>query len=98
MKKVVYSVTKVGRNENTKMTGLGYITDKDLVIACISKNQKPYIRVFEDCVKECHKVHNTENEYKGAIYEIKEVEFEVKGAYETREIEVEYYIWYKELD
>ena len=32
MKKVVYSVTKVGRNENTKMTGLGYITDKDLII------------------------------------------------------------------
>ena len=98
MKKVVYSVTRNGKSDFTKITGIGYITDKDLVIACISKNQKPYIRVFEDCVKECHKVHNTENEYKGAIYEIKEVEFEIKGAYETREIEVEYYIWYKELD
>lgn len=36
MKKVVYSVTKIGRTENTKMTGLGYITDKDLVALSIS--------------------------------------------------------------
>ena len=104
MKKVVYSVTKVGRNDNTKMTGLGYITEEDLVIACISKNQKPYIRVFEDCVKECHKVINTTNEYKGAYYEVKEVEIETKNSsgqstgFEKREIEVNYYIWYKELD
>ena len=104
MKKVVYSVTKVGRNENTKMTGLGYITDKDLIIACISKNQKPYIRVFEGAVKDCHKVINTTNEYKGAYYEVKEVEFETKNSsgqstgYEKREIEMNYYIWFKELD
>ena len=104
MKKVVYSVTKVGRNENTKMTGLGYVTDKDLVVACISKGGKPYIRVFKDCVKECHKVINTTNEYKGAYYEVKEVEIETKNSsgqstgFEKREIEVNYYIWYKELD
>ena len=104
MKKVVYSVTKVGRNENTKMTCLGYVTDKDLVVACISKGGKPYIRVFEDCVKECHKVINTTNEYKGAYYEVKEVEIETKNSsgqsigFEKREIEVNYYIWYKELD
>ena len=104
MKKVVYSVTKVGRNENTKMTGLGYVTDKDLVVACISKNQKPYIRVFEGAVKDCHKVINTTNEYKGAYYEVKEVEFETKNSsgqstgFEKREIEMNYYIWYKELD
>ena len=104
MKKVVYSVTKVGRNENTKMTGLGYVTDKDLIIACISKNQKPYIRVFEDCVQSCHKVINTTNEYKGAYYEVKEIEFETKNSagqstgFEKREIEMNYYIWYKELD
>ena len=46
MKKVVYSVTKVGRNENTKMTGLGYITESDLITACISKNEKPYISLL----------------------------------------------------
>ena len=104
MKKVVYTVTKVGRTENTKMSGLGYVTENDLIIACISKNQKPYIRVFEGAVKDCHKVINTTNEYKGAYYEVKEVEFETKNSsgqstgYEKREIEVNYYIWYKELD
>lgn len=80
MKKVVYTVTKVGRTENTKMSGLGYVTENDLIIACISKNQKPYIRVFEGAVKDCHKVINTTNEYKGAYYEVKEVEFETKNS------------------
>ena len=104
MKKVVYTVTKVGRTENTKMSGLGYVTENDLIIACISKNQKPYIRVFEGAVKDCHKVINSTNEYKGAYYEVKEVEFETKNSsgqstgYEKREIEMNYYIWYKELD
>ena len=104
MKKVVYTVTKVGRTENTKMSGLGYVTENDLIIACISKNQRPYIRVFEGAVKNCHKVINTTNEYKGAYYEVKEVEFETKNSsgqstgFEKREIEMNYYIWYKELD
>lgn len=104
MKKVVYTVTKVGRNGNTKMTGLGFVTDKDLLIACISKNQKPYIRVFDGCVKDCHKVAGTTNEFKGAYYEVKEIEVESKNStgqstgFETKEIEMNYYIWYKELD
>lgn len=80
MTKVVYSVVKEGRNGSSKMTGLGYLTEKDLIIACISKNSKPYIRVFEDCVKNCHLVHNTKDEYKGTYYEIKEIEFEVKNS------------------
>ena len=46
MKKVVYSVTKLGRNEN-KLKGIGYLADNDLIIACISNQGKPYIRVFE---------------------------------------------------
>ena len=78
MKKVVFSVTKQGRYENTKTTGVGYITDTDLIIACLSKNNKPYIRVFEDCVKNCHAVSGREGEYKGAHYEIREIEFEKK--------------------
>ena len=53
MKKVVYSVTRYRRDEIEKISGLGYITDTDLVIACMSKAGKPYIRVFEDCVKNC---------------------------------------------
>lgn len=99
MKKVVYSVTKVGKMSNTKMSGVGYITDTDLIIACVSKNDKPYIRVFEDCIKDCHLIINTKDEYKGAYYEIREIEFENdKGSKDTREIEMNYYIWYKLAD
>ena len=104
MKKVVFAVTKQGRYENTKTTGVGYITDTDLIIACVSKNNKPYIRVFEDCVKNCHPVSGKENEFRGAHYEIREIEFEKKTSsgdstgYETREVEINYSIWYKITD
>ena len=83
MKKVVYSVTRDGKNELTKMTGIGYITDRDLIIACVGKNGKPYIRVFEDCLKEIRPIHTRPNEYKGYYTEYREVEFEKNGSYET---------------
>ena len=104
MQKVVYSVSKLNRFGNTKMTGVGFITDSDLIIACVSKKGNAYIRVFEDCVKNCHAVSGRDGEYKGAHYEIREVEFEKKTSsgestgYETREIEVEYSVWYKFVD
>ena len=47
MKKVVYSVTRYRKEEMLKLSGLGYITDTDLIIACVSQKGKPYIRVFE---------------------------------------------------
>ena len=53
MKKVYYSVTRYGKKNVDSMSGVGYITDEDLIIACSSKEQKPYIRVFEDCLKDC---------------------------------------------
>ncbi|MBO5042573.1 MAG: hypothetical protein J6D87_06365, partial [Clostridia bacterium] len=78
---------------------LGYITDTDLVIACMSKAGKPYIRVFEDCVKNCHPIPDKQGEYKGAHYEIREVQLDTgKDNYETREIELNYNIWYKFVD
>lgn len=98
MKKVVYSVIKQGKFENTKITGVGFVTDTDLIIACVSKNNKPYIRVFEDCVKNCHAVIGKTDEFKGAHYEIRKIEFDVSGGKETREIEVSYYLWYKFTD
>ena len=101
MHKVVYSVSKLNRFGNTKMTGVGFITENDLITACVSKKGNAYIRVFEDCVKNCHAVSGRDGEYKGAHYEIREVEFEPRNpsgestGYDTREIEVEYSIWYK---
>ena len=73
MKKVVYSISKLSRFGSNKMTGVGFITENDLVIACVSQKGNPYIRVFEDCVKDCHPVTGRENEYKGAHYEIRVV-------------------------
>ena len=76
MKKVVYSVSRTNRYGSTKMTGLGFVTESDLIIACNGKSGKAYIRVFEDCVKNCHAVPNRPGEFKGTHYEIREVEFE----------------------
>ena len=104
MKKVVYSVSRNFRSGSNKLTGVGFITDNDLIIACTSKKGNAYIRVFEDCVKNCHAIQGREGEFKGAHYEIREIEFEKKTSggestgYETREIEVEYSIWYKLVD
>ena len=93
MKKVVFSVTKLGKTEQ-KISGIGYVTEQDLVTACIGKNGKPYIRIFEGCLKDCFPV--SEGEFKGNYYEFREVEFETKyGSKETKELEVEYSIWFK---
>ena len=43
MKKVVYSVSKINRFENNRMTGVGFITDEDLVIVCVSRKGNAYI-------------------------------------------------------
>ena len=99
MKKVVYNVTRYRKDELIKISGLGYITDEDLIIACISQNGKPYIRVFQDCIKDCHPIPDKPGEYKGVTYEIREVQIDTgKDNYETREIELEYKIWYKLVD
>ena len=99
MKKVVYSVTRYRKEDIDKISGLGYITDTDLVIACVSKAGKPYIRVFEDCLKQCRPVPDRANEYKGTHYEIREVQIRTdKDNYETREVELQYNVWYKFVD
>ena len=86
MKKVVYSITKLGKTENTKFKGVGYVTDEELITAGISKNNKPYIRIY-DCVKDCHLIPGTTDEFRDSYYEIVE--------YDGRDIEVYYYIWFK---
>jgi hypothetical protein len=96
MKKVIYSVSRFKKGQLNKVTGLGYITDTDLVIACLSKNGKPYIRVFEDCIRKCAPVVNKLDEFKGEFNEYVEVDIDTgKSGYETREIEIEYNIWFK---
>ena len=91
MKKVVYSISRFSKFGNTKTTGVGFITDSDLIIACVSQKGNPYIRVFEDCVKDCHPVAGKEGEFK---VETKNGSGEFTG-YDKREIEIEYSVWYK---
>ena len=95
MKKVVYIISKLNKFGSTKMTGVGFITDSDLIIACVSQKGNPYIRVFEDCVKNCHAIPKRDGELKGAHYEICEAEVDKNGSYDTREIETEYSVWDK---
>ena len=97
MNKVVFSVSKAGRSES-KVSGVGYIDDKNLYIPQLSKKGNAYIRVFEDCIKR----QITEGEYSTTFYEFHKVEFEVMNAsktdkvgIETREICVTYFIWFK---
>ena len=95
MQKVVFSVRKAGRKE--KETGVGYIDETDLCIPKLSKNGNPYIRVFEDCIK--HPI--TEGEYSTTFYEFHTIEYEVitssgsSTGFDTRQICVTYYIWFK---
>ena len=99
MKKIIYAITKIGKKENTKISGIGYITDEDIITACVSAKGKPYVRVFENAVKYCHQVPNTENEFKGAYSEIVEMELtDDKERKTLREVEVDYLIWYKLVD
>lgn len=96
MKKVYYSITKIGRKESSKISGVGYITDEDLIAACISKQGKPYVRVFADAIKHCYQVAGTENEFKGAFYELVEVEATDKK--DARTVELDYLLWFKLVD
>ena len=104
MKKVVYGISRYRNNDVAKLTGVGYITDEDLIIACLSKNQKPYLRVFEGCVRQAKAIDGRDNEFKCNFYEIKEIEYEVKNSsgesvgFDTKEIELEYNIWFKYAD
>ena len=104
MKKVVYAVSRNTRSGSSKMTGVGFITENDLIIANISQKGNAYIRVFEDCVKFCNPIMNRENEFKGNYSEIREIEYETKNSagdstgYDRREIELTYSIWYKLVD
>ena len=45
MKRVVYSISKFSKFGSTKMTGVGFITESDLVIACVSQKGNPYQRL-----------------------------------------------------
>lgn len=96
MKKIIYSLTKISkRKENTKVKGVGYVNGNDLIIALKAQNGNPYIKVFEDALKNIHKVPGSENEYSGMFYDFIKIDVEVKpNSFEEKEIAINYYLWY----
>ncbi len=87
MQKVIYSITHCRKfGDNPKFTGIGYITDEDLITANIGKSGKPYIKIF-NCIKYCHQITNSSDEFKGYYNEFVEND--------DRNIELNYYIWFK---
>ena len=65
MKKVVYSITKVNKDE--KLKGVGYLVEGNLLIPSTSSKGNAYIRVFEDVTEKCKAVKDTDNEFKGYV-------------------------------
>lgn len=100
MQKVAYSITKVNRDDKTR--GVGYLVEGNLLIPSLSGKGNPYIRIFEDIDKHCHKAANAENEYKGYVtvaYENINVYNKEKDRYDTLDyVETTYFIWYKLID
>lgn len=86
--KVAYSITRYCKSGNYQMKGIGKINGNDLIL----KNGK----VFEDVVKQCHKIFNRPNEYSGFYEEYQEIDVKDRfGSYETIEILAEFKVWYK---
>ena len=100
MEKVVYSISKVNKDENLK--GVGYLIDGNLLIPATSSKGNPYIRVFEDVADKCKPVKDSDTEFKGYVtvsYENVHVYNKEKQNYDTLDyVETTYYIWFKFID
>lgn len=90
MKKVKFSLTRYSKKGSYKFTGYGEIDDENLY----TKN-----KVYENCIRYCHKKLDTPNEYKGSFSQFEEVEFTGdKNRLVNLEIEVCYQLWFKVLN
>ena len=107
MKKVIYSITNLSKKESDKLTGVGFITESDLLIARLSRKGSAYIKNFVDCIKHCFPVMNKSDEFKGAYSEFVKFDAPIKDerkrnpeviSYETIETQVHYTIWFKIIE
>lgn len=70
MKKVIFKLTRVATKGNTIISGIGYANDKDLITAQVSKDGKPYVKIYENALANCESVSSeTTNAYFGAFIE-----------------------------
>ena len=100
MKKIIFTLTKFSRkNGNTKTKGIGYISNKDFILALKSNTDMPYVKIFEDAVGQVPKVPNRVNEFAGYLSELVTINSEVKpNSFEEKQINIDYHLWYSVLD
>lgn len=100
MQKVVYSISKVNKDE--KLKGVGYLIEGNLLIPSTSSKGNAYIRVFDDVAEKCKHVKDSDTEFKGYVtvaYENVNVYNKEKNRYDTLDyVETTYFIWYKYID
>lgn len=108
MQKVVYSVSRVNRDE--KLKGIGYLIDGNLFVPATSNKGNMYIRIFEGVEEKCKYVADKINEFKGYVDVIytdvpvfkstdRNSDESKQGSYEVIDsITVTYYVWYKKVD
>ncbi len=90
MKKVKFSLTRYSKNGSYRFTGFGEIDNENLYT---------YKKVYEDCIRFCHKRLNTTNEYKDSFSQVEEIEFiNDRNQLVNLEIEVCYDLWFRVLN
>ena len=58
-----------------------------------------YNKVYEDCIRNCHKVINKSNEFKGSFSQFEEIEFiNDRNMLVELEVEVNYQLWFRILN
>ena len=88
-KKVKFSLTKFTKKGSNRTVGFGEIDDENLYTKS---------KIYEDCIRNCHKLVNATNEFKGSFNEFEEIEFENdKGHLVNLEIENCYSLWFRIL-
>ena len=90
MKKVKFSLTKYTKRGPYRFNGYGKIDAENLYIGN---------KVYEDCIRNCHKLIDKTDEYKGSFYQFETVEFENdRGQLVELELEVNYDLWFEILN
>lgn len=88
--KVKFSLTKFTKKGNFRFSGYGEIDNENLYTKT---------KTYEDCIRYCHKVINSTNEFKGSFSEFEEIEFtNNKNQLVNLEIENCYQLWFRVLN
>ena len=89
-KKVKFSLTRYTKKGSYRFMGYGEIDENNLYT---------YNKVYEDCIKQCHKMLNKSNEYKGGFTQYEEIEFtNDRNQLVELELEVSYDLWFRILN